>query len=194
MSIYSDICSIYKDFDERITGLQSATGMRCPADCSDCCREKHVEATVLELLPLAKEIYLRKEEDALMAAILKKLEAQDPVCVLLRNVTQDGNNGHCGYYEFRPLVCRLFGFASRRNKSGHIELMTCRIIKEGKQEEVRKAETVLSHGFKLPVYQDAFMSMSSMKPGIGTRRLPINMALKEAIEGHYWSSQTKDRD
>lgn len=123
----------------------------------------------------------------MLLAISQKEARQDQLCVLFRIVTGKEDNGPCSYYEFRPLVCRLFGFASRRNKFGQIELMSCRIIKEYKPAEVRRAEMALSQGLKLPVYQDAFMRIASIKPGIGFRRLPVNKALKEAIETLYWT-------
>jgi len=186
MSVYSEIDKIYKRFDKSIARFRSSTGISCPPECSICCREWPVEATVLELFPLAREIYLRKQEDVVLFAISEKEARQDQLCALFRDVTGKEENGPCSYYEFRPLVCRLFGFASRRNKFGQIELMTCRIIKEYNPAEVRRAEIALSQGLKLPVYQDAFMRISSMKPGIGFRRFPINKALKEAIETLYW--------
>jgi uncharacterized protein len=186
MSSYKDVLSIYKNLDQAIAYFQSATGLHCLSGCSTCCIDGDVEATVLEVLPLAREIYSRKEEDAILSAILERQKAGDSLCVLLKNASTEGDSGSCGYYEFRPLVCRLFGFASRRSKSENIELMTCRIKKERFPEDVRKAEAALSRGLSLPIYQDAFMKISSMKPGTGTRRLPINDALREAIESLYW--------
>jgi uncharacterized protein len=189
MSIYNDILSVYKNFDEAAALFQSSTFMRCPSGCSICCIEGDVEATALELLPLAAEIYSRRQEEVIMSAILERQEQEDSLCVLFNNALTGSDAGPCGYYDFRPLVCRLFGFASRRNRSGDLELMTCRIIRERFPVDVAKAGADLSHGVKPPVYQDAFMSISSMKPGVGTRRLPINKAIKEVIEGYFWFQQ-----
>jgi uncharacterized protein len=189
MSIYNDILSVYKYLDDAVALFQSNAGMRCPSGCSICCIEGDVEATALELLPLAAEIYSRRQEDVIMAAILKSEEKEDSLCVLFKNILTGVDAGPCGYYEFRPLVCRLFGFASRRNRSGDLELMTCRIIREQFHEDVANAGADLFHGAKPPVYQDAFMRISSMKPGMGTRRLPINRAIKEVIESYFWFQQ-----
>jgi uncharacterized protein len=189
--MYNDVLNIYKRFDKAIASFQSATGLLCPSGCSTCCIEGDVEATVLEVLPLAMEIYSRKEEDAILSAILERQNAEDSLCVLFKNPLNHDDAGPCGYYEFRPLVCRLFGFASRKNKSCEIEFMTCRIIKEQFPDDVKKAENAISKGYKLPVFQDSFMKISSMKPGTGTRRLPINEAIKEAIESLYWLQQSE---
>ncbi|MBN1626958.1 MAG: YkgJ family cysteine cluster protein [Deltaproteobacteria bacterium] len=191
MSIYDEILEVYYGFDRTIASFQSATGMRCPPGCSLCCRGWPVETTVMELLPLAREIYLREEDEMIMSAIFEKDQRHDPSCVLIKNVLTKGEAGACGYYKFRPLVCRLFGFASRRNKRGGIELMTCRVIKENAPAEVKRAEIALLQGLSLPVYQDAFMRISYMKPNTGSRMLPINNALKEAIESLYWSRPPK---
>lgn len=191
MSIYNEILEVYYSFDRTIMSFQSATGMRCTPRCSLCCREWHVETTVLEMLPLAREIYLREEDDAVMSAILEKDQQHDPSCALIKNFLNEGDPGLCSYYEFRPLVCRLFGFAARRNKHDKIELMPCRVVRESTPSEVNRAEMALSQGLSLPVYQDAFMRVSYIKPNIGSRRLPINQALKEAIETLYWSRPAK---
>lgn len=191
MSIYREILEVYYNFDRTIASFRSATGMQCPPGCSLCCREWPVETTVLEVLPLAREIYLREEDDAVMSAIFEKDQRNDPSCVLIKNTLSEGDAGVCGYYEFRPLVCRLFGFAGRRNKHSKIELMPCRIVKESAPAEVKRAEMALLQGLSLPVYQDAFMRIFYIKPNIGSRRLPINQALKEAIETLFWSRPVK---
>lgn len=191
MTIYIDIYYIYKELDKRIASFKSATGLQCPPGCSICCREWPVETTILEVMPLAREIYLRWEDDTVMSAIFEKDQEQDSSCVLLNDASTGSDTVACGYYEFRPLICRLFGFASRRNKSGQIELMACRIVGESTPAEVRRAEIALSQGLPLPVYQDAFMRISYIKPNIGSRRLPINKALKEAIETIFWSRPVK---
>jgi hypothetical protein len=53
---------------------------------------------------------------------------------------------------------------------------------------VKRAEIAVSEGLKCPVYQEAFMGIASMNPGLGYRMLPINQALKGAIEHLYWMS------
>jgi len=191
MSIYNEILEVYNNFDRTIASFQSATGMRCPPGCSLCCREWHVETTVLEVLPLAREIYRREEDDGIMSAIFEKEQRNDSSCVLIKDTLSEGDPGACSYYEFRPLICRLFGFAARRNKHDEIELMPCRILKETAPSEVKRAEMALSQGLSLPVYQEAFMRISYIKPNIGYRRLLINRALKEAIEILYWSRPAK---
>ena len=97
----------------------------------------------------------------------------------------------CFLYEVRPLVCRLFGFASRRNKFGNLELCLCKVIKE-RPPRIFTSETgeTTSH-FDAPVYQDSFMRLASLHPGLGYRRLPVNVAVKEALAYFYFRRPKK---
>jgi hypothetical protein len=43
----------------------------------------------------------------------------------------------------------------------------------------------------IPVYQESFMRIAVLNPGIGFKRLPINIAIKEALEYIYWRRPKK---
>ena len=180
------VLKIYREIDQKTARLQSAFGLRCPHLCGACCDNPEVEATVLETLPLAEEIYLRNELDSLLGALEERRNQADFRCVLFLANPGVPGTGMCSCYRFRPLVCRLFVFAARRNKFGNLELSTCKLIKLREPEAVRKAETAISEGrLDVAVYQNSFMRIASLQPGIGFRRLPINVALKEALE-RFW--------
>ncbi len=193
-NICSGVIEIYRDLDRKTACLQLATGLCCPPECGVCCKNLEVEATVLEALPAAEEIYRRREEEAVLCAIEKAEKRGDSVCVLYQPDPDIPRNGRCRYYEFRPLLCRLFGFASRRNKFGDIELCTCKIIKESNPEAVQRAEMAVSQGFGGPDYHDAFMRVGSVDPGKGYRRLSINLAFKGALQYLYWTRPTNLTD
>jgi len=109
------------------------------------------------------------------------------VCAVVLPNSLHGGKGSCGYYEWRPLVCRLFGYAVQRNKWEAAELCTCRIIREKEPSSVRRAEIAIREGLGLPVYQEAFMQIASLDPATGYRMLSINRAIKEALEHIYWT-------
>lgn len=184
----SEVVRIYQEIDGKRRGLHAAAGICCPPGCGACCESPEVEATVPEALPLAMEIYRRKEEEAVLCVIEDSENRGDLRCILYRSGPGAGR-GACSYYEFRPLVCRLFGFASRRNKHGDLEFCPCWVIRERTPEAVRRAEIGISKGLDVPVYQESFMRIASMTPGMGYRRLPINRALKEVLEQLYWRRQ-----
>ncbi len=185
----SEVLRIYQEIDQKTTRLQWAFGLRCPSLCGACCDSSEVEATVLETLPLAEEIYRREEQEAVLGSLEERENQADFRCVLFRANPGVPGSGRCLYYELRPLVCRLFGFAFRRNKYGNLELSTCKVIKERTPEAIHSAETGIPEGLDVPVYQDSFMRIASMDPGMGYRRLPINLALKEALERVYWKTR-----
>ncbi len=186
MDIIAQVSDIYKKLDKAIARFQSATSMCCPNGCAICCQNRWVEATILEMLPLALEIYRRNREEAILASIQEKENQQDTVCVLFIADPILREDSACSFYPWRPLLCRLFGFAARKNKYGKLEFSACKIIKNGYPAMVQRAEIGISCGLKVPVYQDTFMRIASLHPGIGYRRLPINQALNSALEYLYW--------
>jgi len=185
---------IYQEMDHRIKRLQDATGLRCLTGCGTCCENPSVEATVLEVLPLAEQILMMQEEEMILAAIEEKENQVDHSCILYRPHGPDSEKGKCTYYAYRPLLCRLFGFASRRNKFGDLEFSTCKILREKNPGTVRRAEIALFEGLDIPVYQDSFYRIGSIHPDKGFRRLPINLALKAALEILYWKRPRGWRD
>jgi Fe-S-cluster containining protein len=191
MNTFNKIISTYKRLDKTIARFQAATGINCPDGCGICCMEWWVETSILEVLPLALEIYSRRQEEEVLISIQEKEKDQDFRCVLLLSEPPRDMKGSCGYYNFRPLLCRLFGFASRKNKFNKPEFSPCRIIKSADPDGVKRAEKAVSEGMKTPVYQEAFMRIASINPGMGFRILPINQALKGALEHLYWMNLKK---
>jgi len=186
MEVIDLVLDQYKKFDQIIKDFCKTTGLSCVPNCSYCCRHWWVEASVLEVLPLAREIYARGQEQVVMELIEHKDSLGDEVCVLLSPEATKATEGYCRYYQWRPLMCRLFGFALRRNRRGELEFCSCRIVREAQPSSIRRAEMAIRGGLKLPVYQDAFMQVASLDPSRGYRRVHINRAIKEALEYLYW--------
>ena len=205
----SQVMRIFRELGREIAGLKLATGLRCVEGCGTCCESRQVEATVVEALPLAKEIYRRGEEERILAALDEKERRGDPVCVLYRPDPHSPGHGRCAFYEFRFLVCRLFGFAARKGKSGRLEFSTCKIIRQNFPEAISAVDRsleggpVLSNveGFDLrplegpaiPVYQEMFMRIATLEPGTGFLRYPVNQAIRKAIERFYWKKAKPHR-
>jgi len=180
-----EILNIYEEADRKILRFQEATGLKCPPGCGSCCVCQEVEATVLEVLPLTSEVFSGQQEDLLYTKIEEQEGKGDRVCILYQPDLQTPGNGRCPYYKVRPLLCRLFGFAARRNKEGNPELCTCRRLRETSPQEVQKGEKKVRSEFSLPVYQEISMRIAVLNPGMGFRRLPLNLAIKSAIEKVY---------
>lgn len=166
--------------------FQNATGLRCLPGCGACCDTEEVEATVVEVIPLCWQILLSREEERYLSAIAEMEEKVSQRCVIYDPAPDPGQPGCCSLYEFRPLVCRLFSFATRRNRKGGLEFVPCKWLKDATPEAVNRAQVGVNSGLPAPVYQDAFMRVATVNPALGFRRLPINRAIKEALGYLFW--------
>jgi hypothetical protein len=61
-------------------------------------------------------------------------------------------------------------------------------MKERGPEAFHRFESGISETLDAPVYQESFMRIALLDPGIGYRCLPINGALREALERFYWKT------
>ena len=55
--------TVYRELDHEIKSFQQWSGLGCPAGCGKCCYKSDLEATTLEFIPFAYEIYLRGEAE-----------------------------------------------------------------------------------------------------------------------------------
>jgi len=177
---------VYREIDRKVSLFQVATGLRCPPGCGVCCESPKIEATILECLPLANKICRQKEEDTIMAAIDKAMAADDAKCVLFRSDEAIAGHGRCSYYRHRPLICRLFGFAARRDKFGGQEICLCRVVRDNNREAMKSFSESSTDALMAPIYQDSFMRVSTIHPDLGFRLFPINIALTRALEYLLW--------
>jgi Fe-S-cluster containining protein len=175
----------YREIDRMTMATKLATGLHCPHRCGKCCQSQKVWATVLECLPLADHFYSIGDEEKILAETEEKIKNDDAGCLLYRPNGDNPVNGRCSTYSLRPMVCRLFGIAFRRNKLNKKELSLCKVIKEirGVSFDLMAGED--SGALNAPVYQDSFMAVASLHPGIGYQMFPINSAIKRAVEYLY---------
>jgi hypothetical protein len=76
----------------------------------------------------------------------------------------------------------LFGYSARTNKYGKKELITCQIIKTEQSENYSAAEQRVSKGGEVPVMSNYYMQLRNIDPELSTTFLPINQAMKAALE------------
>ncbi len=112
--------------------------------------------------------------------LLKRLERglDDKQCILFRPDLIEKGQWGCTQYQHRGIICRLFGFAGNRDKSGNPVLAMCKIMKPGRENfSYSPGEDVTP----MPIFADAGMRVTSLNPSLGSLRLPINQALMQAI-------------
>jgi uncharacterized protein len=192
----NDVIDIYKQLDAAVVAFAKRSGLSCPQGCGHCCLSENVEATVLECLPLAFLLFASAQADA----VLQQLDdAGDTLrCILYRpDLTRAGHWG-CSQYETRTVVCRLFGFAGNRDRDGVPRLAMCRVIAELSSSSAQTKLMPLRYmkdslgaenpliliddpQAPLPLFGEAGLRITALHPGLGTVRMPINAALRQAI-------------
>jgi Fe-S-cluster containining protein len=172
------VIGVYRSLDKSSAELRRGSALKCPPGCGKCCQNSVVEATELEMLPLA----LRLSETGQADEFYRRAEAQkfEGLCVFF---DVDNGRGKCRQYAFRPLVCRLFGFAGNRDKHGQPRLVTCAVLKKNQPEAAEHLlEQVAGGRLKPPMMADAVMRLSSVDPSMARESYPVNKAFSKALE------------
>jgi Fe-S-cluster containining protein len=177
LDIVSRVMDLYAQIDKSVAEFQLKSGLRCPTGCGACCPSAHVEVTVLEMLPVAREI-LRQGE---AASWLQRLASQENAgkCLLYLADPAEGAAGHCGFYKWRPALCRLFGFAAVRGRYGEKIISVCKQIK---QTDPQGAGAAAHLADQAPCFVHFGTQVYGLDPALGQALRPINTALRHAIE------------
>jgi len=180
------------EIDEKTSTFQQQSGLSCPEGCGRCCHSPTVEASPSEMLPLAAELYRRGEAEVW----LEKLENAEDVCVFFAKDPNSDWKGRCSVYPWRPSLCRLFGFSSRKNKNGRPELVKCSRMEKG---ELEKASAAVREGTATaPDTSLHAMGARMASPGqasqLQVEAMNINkallMALKQYATLRYFADQS----
>ncbi|WKL47503.1 YkgJ family cysteine cluster protein [Flavobacterium pectinovorum] len=172
--------ALFDRLEIEITAFKSETHLYCNAGCGKCCSTPNIDASPLEFLPWAFHLFLNgKAEETLVE--LKNNEVKN--CHLYRSISiLEYQKGSCSNYRYRGLVCRLFGYAANTDKFGKLRMATCKIIKEQQTENFTKAEDLINKKTYVPIFSDYYMRLAQIDLRMGVILIPINEALKIAIE------------
>jgi len=117
-------------------------------------------------------------------------------CKQYQRLSLDGKEGYCGIYEYRPGICRMFGAAGYKTKSGEATLSVCKPIKQAVPEKYAAALIAIQPAWGQSNNSDP-MSISNSKPPmiaegrqklaqldyeLGDKLIPINDALRYILE------------
>lgn len=162
---------VYSHLDRHVSAFKRRSGMACVAGCGQCCQNGELNAAMLEFLPAAYDLYLRGEAEEILDQIASK---QDSICVFYNPISQ---GLHCTLYTKRGLICRLFGFSVKTDKHGNRVLVTCSLIKNS-MDKLPSGELLE----KAPSLSSYYMRLYGIDPISWGRQIPVNQAIKEAIE------------
>lgn len=190
MTIQSKVKLVEQLFDRleiESKGFQYETGLHCLSGCGKCCTTPHIDASPLEFLPWAFHLYLNGQAEIVLDELN---QSSKKLCHIYRPLSiVDSDNGSCSSYKYRGLICRLFGYAASRDNLGKLRLATCKIIKENQSENYNNTTEAIANGLYVPIFSDYYMHLSQIDFKLAKTMLPINEALKRAIEEvlHYYA-------
>jgi uncharacterized protein len=176
LDLVASVRSVFSQIDQSIFEFQLKTGLRCLSGCGRCCSEGEVYTTILEMLPVAHEILYQGAADSWLTRI--DAQGNSRLCVFYRNDITPNDTGHCVVYSDRPAICRLFGFAAVRNGIGEKKISICQVLRQSNPEAVQRA---VQHEQEAPCFPSIGTLIYAQDPASGTRLLPINQALREAL-------------
>lgn len=173
------LAEIYAEAGLLTAAWAGRQGMGCPPGCGLCC-----EAFVPDALPIEAEylaLHLLSNQRAAAALLL----AQPPVPAPVRCPFYDPSSaGHCSVYPARPLVCRLFGFAGMRRKSGGWSFRLCRHMPAPEGWAPTREISDLSHPLLQPppIMSDIEARVQGLRCGAPDRREALPDAVRSALQ------------
>ena len=183
ISIYQKIQKVetlQRQIDMSVAKFKSCAGIDCLSHCSECCSYPEILATPLEFLPFAYHAM----KLGLIDQWAEELENwKKPTCFFRK---QTENTWGCRIYPVRGLICRLFGFSATFDKQGQPVFAACRVLKKAIPDKVEQIRIAKSLPGRIPVIANHYRRLASIDINLGQEFLPINEAIKKAIEIAYF--------
>lgn len=175
---------LFSKLEQETAQFGQASGLSCVSGCGKCCTFPDVEASPIEFLPWAFHLFLIGEAENTLFRLQK---TKSSTCFIYKPLSLI-DQGRCGNYKYRGLICRLFGFAASTDKYGSLRLATCKIIKEGQADKYNSTSEAINKGLHVPVFTAYYLELNQIDFKLGNIILPINKALKMALEEvlHYY--------
>lgn len=170
-----EVTLIFDEMSSVFSQYQKDSGLTCFTGCGKCCLNPEVQASVLEMIPMALSFYDR----GIAESMLEKLSIENKSsCPIYLSYSLDGSFGGCSEYLTRPTICRVFGASARNGKKGK-ELSVCRKIKENKIFEYQSA---LAQPDSAPLMEEWAKKITVLSYQYSSQILPIGQALTRALE------------
>jgi Fe-S-cluster containining protein len=165
---------VYRQLAIHSSLFRKSSKLQCISGCSACCAKPDIEATILEFLPAAYASYMDGSYLQLIENIERVQNAGDSTCAFYQPLN---GNGGCMNYVNRGMICRLFGFSSKLDKTENRELLSCRFIKE-----IVNPSDLQASIDKAPDMSAYYMKLFGIDPKLSIQYYPINEAIMKALE------------
>jgi len=174
-----ELAYLYSRADAAVAMFSESSGISCPGGCGTCC-----ESFVPDIMPLEAS-YIA----AYLAGTDRTLASRIAAEGLRPRIRPDGRTGcplyreenryHCGIYEARPLVCRMFAFSAVRGKNGESKFSVCRHGVSDKADRSASGHRLAEvYGAEPPVMADMGSELVALEPSSagGIKALPEALA------------------
>lgn len=182
MTLYNKVQAVervFKSLEKDLAAFKHATNLKCVSGCGRCCTKPDISASILEFLPLAYQLH----KQGLALEWYQKLGTlETSVCHLFAPIFMEGSGGMCSQYQYRGLVCRLFGHSAKLDKYGIPQIVTCKTIKEEFPIAYQKAVHHIAEGKKTPIMRDYYFQLQNIDSNLCSKQMPINEAIREALK------------
>ena len=198
----SQVMDVYQSLSQEFSAYQSSQSLNCVEKCGACCNNPDIEVSPLEMLPLALHLFDtgRAEQE------FDELDNYSGfACKQYQRLSLDGKEGFCGIYEYRPGICRMFGAAGYKTKSGEATLSVCKPIKQAVPQKYAAALISIqpqrsdaieqlfigdiaannagqSTAIKPPMIAEGRQKLAQLDYELGDKLMPINDALRFMLE------------
>jgi len=177
-----ELLDLHAEADARTSSFLRLSGLGCLPGCGSCCDapSASIECTVLEAMPMALMLWDTGRAGA--AHNLASDASDTGRCVLYSGPSLERGLGGCSEYASRPLVCRLFGFSSVRDKRGQSRLSLCGRVRQSHAARAHAASEMVTTGVDLPSLAGFHTRARGLNPALAAQRSGINTALMKALE------------
>ncbi|MCA9408575.1 MAG: YkgJ family cysteine cluster protein [Candidatus Omnitrophica bacterium] len=173
------LAGVYFKLDNHIKRFRRKTNINCLKGCGKCCERVYVETAPLEMIPLAA-IILKRAKSGLWIRKLMNVSVEGR-CMFYRKLKDVPGKGRCLIYPLRPLTCRLFGFAAKKNKNGQKQWVTCSLLKMLAGSNQVEITVEINKGLSIPVAGSYRWLVHDIGSSAESRLLPLPFALYEAM-------------
>lgn len=176
--ITTQLMIVNEEIATTFSQYQNSQKLFCRSGCGECCLHPGIEASVLEMLPLA----LHLQEQGLAESTLEAMQQDDRTsCFFYKPSSADGKSGQCSIYQYRPAVCRMFGAAGYRGREGEVLLSVCKVIRSEQPEALIAAEQNIATEVP-PMLRNGKEQIAQIDYQLSTKNMPIKQAAEAALD------------
>lgn len=168
-----NLSEIYQEMSQAFSIAQSSNKLQCPSDCGRCCQNPLIEASVLEMLPMALYLHDNNLIDTYLEKIAESMQT-NKLCVGIKE-------NRCHLYQNRPSICRMFGVSAFIDKHQKVQASICKRLKELFPEDSHKVINA-PENHNLEIMTHWLSRLLTLDPQLLNQPMNINLALRKAIE------------